>query len=132
MRGTWTKELWAEVNRIRAGKDARVSLERARECRQNIKGQNLDANFGATTSPSLVNARVDILLARVGCAMLVDHLRVVAWPSKFGPHLLKKYDSMSNPSEFLHVYATAIMATSGNGAVMASYFHVALTGLAWT
>jgi hypothetical protein len=39
---------------------------------------------------------------------------------------------MSNPSEFLQVYVTTITAAGGNTAVMASYFHVALTGLART
>jgi hypothetical protein len=34
---------------------------------------------------------------------------------------------MSNPSEFLQVYVTAIRAAGGNTTVMASYFHVALT-----
>jgi hypothetical protein len=68
----------------------------------------------------------------VGCAALVDHLRAVAWPSKFWPHLPEKYDGSTNPSEFLQVYITAITATGGNGAVMASYFHVALTGPART
>jgi hypothetical protein len=57
---------------------------------------------------------------------------VVAWLSKFRPHLPKKYDWTSNLSEFLQVYITAIMAAGGNEAVMASYFHVAWTGPAWT
>jgi hypothetical protein len=68
----------------------------------------------------------------VGCAALADHLRAVAWPSKFRPHLPEKYDGSTNPSEFLQVYITAITAAGGNDAVMASYFHVALTGPAWT
>jgi hypothetical protein len=50
----------------------------------------------------------------------------------FRPHLPEKYDGTSNPSEFLQVYVTAITAVGGNTAVMASYFHVALTGLART
>ena len=36
------------------------------------------------------------------------------------------------PSEFLQVYITVITAAGGNDAVMASYFHVALTGPART
>jgi hypothetical protein len=52
---------------------------------------------------------------------------VATWPPKFWPHLPEKYDSTSNPSEFLQVYVTAITAAGGNTAVMASYFHVALT-----
>jgi hypothetical protein len=68
----------------------------------------------------------------VGCATLADHLRAAAWPPKFRPHLPEKYDDTSNLSEFLQVYVTAITAAGGNTAVMASYFHVALTGPART
>jgi hypothetical protein len=71
-------------------------------------------------------------VARVGCVALADHLRAVAWPSNFRPHLPKKYDGSTNPSEFLQVYITAITAAGGNAAIMASYFHVALTGPART
>jgi hypothetical protein len=66
-------------------------------------------------------------LARVGCAVLVDHLRAASWPPKFRSHLPKKYEGTSNPSEFLQVYVTAITAAGGNTAVMATYFHVALS-----
>jgi hypothetical protein len=102
------------------------------ERRQNIEGRNLDVEFGAATPPSLENARAGIPVARVGCVALADHLRTVAWPSKFLPHLLEKYDDTSNLSEFLQVYVTAIIVAGGNGVVMASYFHLALIGLAWT
>jgi hypothetical protein len=56
----------------------------------------------------------------------------MAWPSKFRPHLPEKYDGSTDPSEFLHVYITTITVARGNDAVMASYFHVALTGPART
>jgi hypothetical protein len=68
----------------------------------------------------------------VGYAALVDHLRVASWPSKFRPHLPEKYDGTSNPSEFLQVYVMAITTAGGNTAVMATYFHVALSGPART
>jgi hypothetical protein len=71
-------------------------------------------------------------VAGVGCATLADHLHVATWPPKFWPHLLDKYDGTSNPSEFLQVYVTAITAAGENATVMASYFHVALTGPAQT
>ena len=71
-------------------------------------------------------------MAGLGCAALAEHHRVVAWPSKFRPHLPEKYDGTTNPSEFLQVYVTAITAAGGNDAVMARYFHVALTGPART
>jgi hypothetical protein len=71
-------------------------------------------------------------LAGVGCVALADHLRAASWPPKFRPHLLENYDGTSNPSEFLQVYVTAITTTGGNTAVMATYFHVALSGPART
>jgi hypothetical protein len=45
VRGAQTNDLRAELNRRRAGEDARVSLERARERRQNIDGRDLDQDF---------------------------------------------------------------------------------------
>jgi hypothetical protein len=119
VRGAQTNDLWAELNRRRAGQDARVSLERAHERRQNFKGRNLDQDFTAR------DARIQAGVPLVG-------LRAVTWPPKFRPHLPKKYDSTWNPSEFLQVYVTAITAAGGNTAVMTSYFHVALTGPART
>jgi hypothetical protein len=71
-------------------------------------------------------------LVGVGCVALANHLRAVTWPPKFRPHLPEKYDDTTNPSEFLQVYVTAITTAGGNTVVMASYFHVALTGPART
>jgi hypothetical protein len=71
-------------------------------------------------------------LAGVGYAALADCLRAATWPSKFRPHLPEKYDGTSNPSEFLQVYVTAITTASGDTTVMATYFHVALSGPAQT
>jgi hypothetical protein len=129
VRGAQTNDLRAELNRRRAGEDARISLERARERRQNIKGRNLDQDFVAVALHTPVGARFQagVPLAGVSCAALVDHLRAASWPSKFWPHLLEKYDGTSNPSEFLQVYVIAITAAGGNTAVMATYFHVALS-----
>jgi hypothetical protein len=47
MRGAQTNDLRAELNHRRAGEDARVSLETARERRQNINGRDLDQDFAA-------------------------------------------------------------------------------------
>jgi hypothetical protein len=46
-------------------------------------------------------SQASVPLAGVGCVALADHLRATSWPSKFRPHLPKKYDGTSNPSEFL-------------------------------
>jgi hypothetical protein len=114
--------------------DAQVSLERARERRQNIEDRNLDQDFAAVAPQTSVGARFQagVPLAGVGCAALAEHLRAASWPSKFRPHLSEKYDGTSNPLEFLQVYVTAITAAGGNTAVMATYFHVALSGPART
>jgi hypothetical protein len=134
VRGMQTNDLRAKLNRRRAGEDARVSLERAREHRQNINGRDLDQDFTAVAPqmPMGTRSQTGVPLAGVGCAALADHLRAASWPPKFRPHLPKKYDGTSNPSEFLQVYVTAITAAGGNATVMATYFHVALSGPART
>jgi hypothetical protein len=126
VRGAQTNDLRAELNRRRAGEDAWVSLERARECRQNIEGRNLDQDFAAVAphAPMGTRSQAGVSLAGVGYATLADHLRAASWPPKFRPHLSEKYDGTSNPSEFLQVYVTAITAAGGNTVVMATYFHV--------
>jgi hypothetical protein len=45
VRGAQTNDLRAELNRRHASEDARVSLERAHERRQNFEGRNLDQDF---------------------------------------------------------------------------------------
>jgi hypothetical protein len=77
-------------------------------------------------------SQTGVPLADVGCAALADHLRMASWPPKFRPHLPEKYDGITNPSEFLQVYVTAITAAGGNTTVMATYFHVTLSGPART
>jgi hypothetical protein len=129
-----SNDLRAELNLRHAGEDARVSLERVRELRQNIEGRNLDYDFAAVAPQTPTGARIQagVPLVGVGCAALADHLRAATWPSKFQPHLPEKYDGMTNPSEFLQVYVTAITAAGGDTTIMATYFHVALSGLART
>jgi hypothetical protein len=97
VRGAQTDDLRAELNRRRAGEDARVSLERARERRQNfegredarvslerarerrlnIEGRNLDQDFVAVAPQTLIGARFQagVPLAGVGCVALTDYLR---------------------------------------------------------
>jgi hypothetical protein len=57
---------------------------------------------------------------------LAPHLRMVVWPHKFWPHLLKKYDKSVNPAEFLQSYTTSILIAGGNDAVMVNYFPLGL------
>jgi hypothetical protein len=94
VRGAQTNDLRAELDRRRAGEDARVSLERAREHRQNIEGCNLDQDFAAAApqTPMGTWSPTGVPLAGLGCAALADHLRAASWPPKFRPHLPEKYD----------------------------------------
>jgi hypothetical protein len=134
VRGAQTNDLRAELDCRHAGEDARVSLERARERRQNIEGRNLNQDFvaAAPQTPMSTRSPMGVPLGGVGCAALADHLRAASWPPKFRPHLPEKYDETTNPSEFIQVYVTAITTAGGNIAVMATYFHVALSGPART
>jgi hypothetical protein len=61
---------------------------------------------------------------------LAPHLCMVVLPRKFWPHLPKKYDGTINPTVFLQIYPTSILAVGGDEAVMANYFPMALTGMA--
>jgi hypothetical protein len=61
---------------------------------------------------------------------LAPHLRMVVWPPKFQTHLPEKYDGTVNPTEFLQIYSTSILAIGGNEAIMANYFPITLTGMA--
>ena len=78
VRSARTEDLRAELNRRRAGEDARVSLERAREHRCNVKGRNLDSDLAATTTPKpsvAARASSGTIVAGVGSAALADNLR---------------------------------------------------------
>jgi hypothetical protein len=50
------KDLRDELNRRRAGKNARLSLGRARECRRSLEGHNLEQDFAAVTPQGLGDA----------------------------------------------------------------------------
>ena len=69
-----------ELNRRRAGEDARISVERARERHLNIEGRNLNADLDAAAPKPPGNTRIQAgtSVAGVGCAALADHLRAVA------------------------------------------------------
>jgi hypothetical protein len=51
-------DLREELNRRRGGEDARVSLERAREHRQNVEGRNLYYDFAAVAPQTPTGARI--------------------------------------------------------------------------
>jgi hypothetical protein len=93
------EDLRDELNHRRVGKNTRLSLGRACECRRSLEGHNLEQDFAAVTPQGPGDARfqTSILLAGVGCAALMDHLRAVAWPTKFRPHLPEKVRRYNKP-----------------------------------
>jgi hypothetical protein len=122
-----TADLRAELKRRRSGEDGRITIKHHRErCR------NLDGGFGvANTTPMRQAARTPTSLGSgVGCMALAPHLHMVVWPYKFWPHLPLKYDGSVNPTKFLQIHTTSILAAGGNEVVLANYFLVALTGMA--
>jgi hypothetical protein len=58
---------------------------------------------------------------------LAPHLRMVVCQHKFLPYLSEKYDGTINPTEFLQIYFTPILAAGRNEAIMANYIPMALT-----
>jgi hypothetical protein len=57
-------------------------------------------------------------------------LRQVAWPEKFNPGSIDKYDGSSNPEEFIQVYHMVIEAAEGDDRVKANYLLTALSDVA--
>jgi hypothetical protein len=58
VRGAQTSDLRAELNRRCVGEDTRISLEWARESRQNVEGHNLDYDFTAVAPQTPVGTRL--------------------------------------------------------------------------
>jgi hypothetical protein len=113
-----TADLRAEINRRRGGEDGRVTIERRRERRRDIKGRNLEKDFDSHAlsrrSPSAREAYLPSSPGVTGgCMALAPHLRMVVWPRKFRTHLPEKYDGTVNPVEFLQIYSTSILAAGG-------------------
>jgi hypothetical protein len=125
-----TVDLWAELERHCSGEDDRITIERQRERRHNLNGY-----FGAVDT-TLVRQDARTPTSTVGsggdCMVLAPHHHMVVCPRKFQPHLLEKYDKSVNPTEFLHIYSTSILAVGGNEVIMANYFSVALIDTAWS
>jgi hypothetical protein len=71
VRGAQTSDLWAELNHRRLGEDARISLERVCERRQNIEGRNLDQDFVAVApqAPTGTRSQADVPLAGVAAPL---------------------------------------------------------------
>jgi hypothetical protein len=131
-----TTDLREEINRHRGGEDNRTAVEHHRERRRDIEGRNLEKDFdlhapvgGRYVTHASLPAKSPGVWGG-GCMALAPHLRMVVWLRKFQPHPLEKCDMTVNPTEFLQIYSTSILAAGGIETIMANYFLVALTGMA--
>nr|XP_025878868.1 uncharacterized protein LOC112937909 [Oryza sativa Japonica Group] len=88
------------------------------------------SSSGVPRSSSRGGQPLTFTLGGIGCRAFVASLRNVRWPLKFRPNLTEKYDGSINPSEFLQIYTTIIVAAGGDDRVMANYFSMALKGQA--
>jgi hypothetical protein len=61
---------------------------------------------------------------------LAPELRQFAWPDKFKPGTIVKYDGSNNTEEFIQVYHTVIETVGGDDRVNANYLPTALSGMA--
>jgi hypothetical protein len=69
-------------------------------------------------------------MGKSGFYALAGPLRQVRWPDKFKTDNIDRYDSSTNPGEFVHVYQIIIEATRGDNRVKANFLPTALTGAA--
>nr|AAU90115.1 putative polyprotein [Oryza sativa Japonica Group] len=110
--------------------DARINIERRRDERRAARIGEGASSSGAPRSSSWGGPPPTLTPGGTGCRAFVASLRNVRWPPKFRPNLTEKYDGSINPSEFLQIYTTVIVAEGGDDRVMANYFPIALKGQA--
>jgi hypothetical protein len=113
-----TADLQAELNYRCAGKDSRITIEGQRERHRNIEGRNLEGEFNSLASAQEVHA-MHSTHPPSSPRLSAGYMRSLHQP--------EKYDGIVNPTEFLQIYSTSILATGRDEAVMTSYFPMALT-----
>jgi hypothetical protein len=69
-------------------------------------------------------------MGRSGFRALAGPLRQVRWSDKFKTGNIDRYDSSSNPEEFIQMYQTVIEAVEGDDQVKANFLPTALIGAA--
>jgi hypothetical protein len=118
-------DLRAELKRRRSGEDGRITIERQWERRC-----NLDGDFGALdTTPMRQAGRTPTSPCGIwgwqhgACPTSLHGGMAVQVPTPFA----REVNGSVNPTEFLQIYSTSILAARGNEAIMANYFLVALT-----
>jgi hypothetical protein len=63
---------------------------------------------------------------------LAPHLQVTPWPANFRAGTYPKYNSSTDPAQYIMSYQVAVASSGGDDATMAKSFIIALEGLALT
>jgi hypothetical protein len=69
-------------------------------------------------------------VGKIGFRALARPLRQVQWPDKFKTGNINRYDSSSNPEEFIQGYQTIVEAVGGDDRVKTNFLPMTLTGAA--
>jgi hypothetical protein len=69
-------------------------------------------------------------VGKIGFRALAGPLRQVQWLDKFKTGNINRYDSSSNPEEFIQVYQTIVEAVGGDDRVKTNFLPMTLTGAA--
>jgi hypothetical protein len=69
-------------------------------------------------------------VGKSGFCALTGPLRQVWWPDKFKTGNIDRYDSFSNPEEFIQVYQTVVEVARGDDRVKVNFLSTVLTGAA--
>jgi hypothetical protein len=98
-----------EIINDRRAEDRRVTIER-RHRQQRRRASEVDARTAGTGAVDYGG----------GCLALRPSLRQVNWPSKFRPSIPVIYDGDTNPTSFLQIYSTTMVAAGADQRVMAN------------
>jgi hypothetical protein len=92
-------------------------IDHDRDDHRNIIDDHRRLRARSLTPPQCSQARDVTPSGRGSFHALASSLRQVVWLEKFKPRHVDKYDSCSNPEEFIQVYHTIIEATGGDDRV---------------
>nr|CAD40842.3 OSJNBa0086B14.14 [Oryza sativa Japonica Group] len=93
--------------------DARINIEQRRDERRAARMGEGASSSRVPRSSSRGGPPPTLTPGGIGCRAFVASLRNVRWPLKIRPNLTEKYDGSINPSEFLPIYTTIILAAGG-------------------
>ena len=110
-------------NALPGGRDLRPELDANRRSRdaQTTLNANRAQHYGTNPWVSVKDYRA-----------FTPNMRRVVWPQNFKPGPIEKYDSTTNPKEWISIYSMVIEAAYGDDYVKANHLLTVLQGSART